>query len=141
VGPWTRFFGVGLNAGLTELSSSDASDITLRLLFATPTAGSLVGYTGGALGYAHKRLHYWSPALRLDFDFGFAHACGCSRACLAAAAGGGPRWPRRGAAAASNSSADARQRLTVRLRLEDAPCLAERGGEHGARAYSALFHR
>ena len=49
VGPWTRFFGVGLNAGLTELSSSDASDITLQLLFATPTAGSLVGYTGGPL--------------------------------------------------------------------------------------------
>jgi hypothetical protein len=48
-GPFTGFAGIGAVSGLTELTLDDASGDFVQLVFSTPTAGSLVGYTGGPL--------------------------------------------------------------------------------------------
>jgi len=48
VGPFIHFGGIMPSGGLTELTIND-SNSGLTLAFTTPTAGSLVGYTGGAL--------------------------------------------------------------------------------------------
>jgi hypothetical protein len=48
VGPFIHFGGIMASGGLTELMINDSSS-GLDFLFTTPTAGSLVGYTGGAL--------------------------------------------------------------------------------------------
>jgi hypothetical protein len=50
VGPFTQDNGIfAPGGGLTELSIEDAGGTFLGLLFSTPTAGSLVGYSGGTL--------------------------------------------------------------------------------------------
>jgi hypothetical protein len=49
VGPFTVNGGISDGAGLTQLLINDAANNQLFLVFATPTPGSLVGYTGGAL--------------------------------------------------------------------------------------------
>jgi hypothetical protein len=50
VGPFTVNGGISAGGvGLTELKINDAANNQLFLVFATPTAGSLVGYAGGAL--------------------------------------------------------------------------------------------
>jgi hypothetical protein len=48
-GPFTGVAGIGAVSGLTQLTIDDASGDFVELFFSTPTAGSLVGYTGGAL--------------------------------------------------------------------------------------------
>jgi hypothetical protein len=50
VGPFTVNGGVSVSfSGLTSLLINDAANNGLSLLFATPAAGSLVGYAGGPL--------------------------------------------------------------------------------------------
>ena len=49
VGPFTIFGSVIESVGLTRIAVDDSSGDFIDLFFATPTAGSLVGYTGGAL--------------------------------------------------------------------------------------------
>jgi hypothetical protein len=48
-GPFTGFAGIAAVSGLTRLTIDDASGDFVDLFFSTPTAGSLVGYTGGVL--------------------------------------------------------------------------------------------
>ena len=48
-GPFTGFAGIAAVSGLTRLTLDDASGDFVDLFFSTPTAGSLVGYTGGPL--------------------------------------------------------------------------------------------
>ena len=49
-GPFTQDVGISVSSsGLTALELEDASRAGLDLFFATPVAGSLVGYIGGAL--------------------------------------------------------------------------------------------
>ena len=48
VGPFTSVTAVVPTAGITEMAI-DSTNAVLGLFFATPTAGSLVGYTGGPL--------------------------------------------------------------------------------------------
>ena len=48
-GPFTGFAGIAAVSGLTRLTIDDASGDFVDLVFSTPTAGSLVGYTGGPL--------------------------------------------------------------------------------------------
>ena len=48
-GPFTGFAGITAVAGLTHLTIDDASGDFVELVFSTPTAGSLAGYTGGSL--------------------------------------------------------------------------------------------
>ena len=48
-GPFTGFAGLFAVSGLTRLTIDDASGDFVDLVFSTPTAGSLVGYTGGPL--------------------------------------------------------------------------------------------
>ena len=48
-GPFTGFAGLFAVSGLTQLTIDDASGDFVDLVFSTPTAGSLVGYTGGPL--------------------------------------------------------------------------------------------
>ena len=52
VGPFTVNGGISGISGGVDLSISDAASNLLSLLFATPTAGSLVGYAGGPLSAA-----------------------------------------------------------------------------------------
>jgi hypothetical protein len=49
VGPFSTFASLIASAGLTRLALVDSSGDFIDLFFATPTAGSLVGYDGGAL--------------------------------------------------------------------------------------------
>jgi hypothetical protein len=49
VGPFTVNGGISGISGGVDLSIFDAASDQLSLLFATPTAGSLVGYAGGPL--------------------------------------------------------------------------------------------
>ena len=50
VGPFTRNLGISnLSTLLTSLTIGDAVEDSLTIAFATPTLGSLVGYTGGSL--------------------------------------------------------------------------------------------
>jgi len=47
---FTRHLGINLDSGLTSVTfRDDQFNATLKLVFATPTPGSLVGYTGGPL--------------------------------------------------------------------------------------------
>jgi hypothetical protein len=48
-GPFTGFAGISAVSGFTRLTIDDASGDFVDLVFSTPTAGSLVGYTGGPL--------------------------------------------------------------------------------------------
>jgi hypothetical protein len=48
-GPFIGFAGIAAVSGLTRLTIDDASGDFVDLFFSTPTAGSLVGYTGGPL--------------------------------------------------------------------------------------------
>ena len=48
-GPFTGFAGISAISGLTQLTIDDASGDFVDLVFSSPTAGSLVGYTGGLL--------------------------------------------------------------------------------------------
>jgi len=52
VGPFTVNGGISGISGGVDLSIFDAAHDQLSLLFATPTAGSLVGYAGGPLSAA-----------------------------------------------------------------------------------------
>jgi hypothetical protein len=49
VGPFTNNQGIGNAFPLTVINIDDSRRDTLQLVVATPTAGSLVGYTGGPL--------------------------------------------------------------------------------------------
>jgi hypothetical protein len=49
VGPFTQNFGIGTTSGRTRLLVDDSVHNMLSLGFSTPTAGSLIGYTGGPL--------------------------------------------------------------------------------------------
>src|SRR5215472_15084863 len=46
---FTGFAGISAVSGLTQLTIDNASGDFVDLVFSTPTAGSLVGYTGGPL--------------------------------------------------------------------------------------------
>jgi hypothetical protein len=50
VGPFTTPAGIGTFSGVfTTLAAKDAAGDVLSMVFTTPTAGSLVGFTGGGL--------------------------------------------------------------------------------------------
>jgi hypothetical protein len=65
VGPFTTTAAFGQSIGLTLLVISDSAGDLLDLFFATPTAGSLVGYTGGPISTDTEVVNF-SPGARWD---------------------------------------------------------------------------
>ena len=63
VGPFTLNLSFAPSLGLTLLVIGDSAGDVLDLVFATPTAGSLVGYTGGPLS-ADTEVVNFSPGAR-----------------------------------------------------------------------------
>jgi hypothetical protein len=55
LGPFTSVSGIANFLGITEMTIADSADNRVGLFFATPTAGSLVGYTGGPLSMGNVR--------------------------------------------------------------------------------------
>jgi hypothetical protein len=112
VGPFTINSGIFAPLGLTLLDILDPAGDFLQLFFSTPTAGSLVGYTGGPLS---TDTFVGTPtAAHLGSDLGLAHPAGRrSRAVLVAASGHGAGGhlrppPRQTLAVAANRVALAR---------------------------------
>jgi hypothetical protein len=66
VGPFTFDSGISVLPGLTRLPITDSVGDVLLLIFSTPTAGSLVGYTGGPLN-PNTEVHIGGPPQGSDW--------------------------------------------------------------------------
>jgi PEP-CTERM motif-containing protein len=72
VGPFTSVVGLAPFAGITEMAIDDSIGDSLGVFFATPTAGSLAGHTGGPLSedVVRENLPTSAPPLFGAFDSG-----------------------------------------------------------------------